>query len=265
MRVAEAMHMSSLRRRLVVVVVSGLVALAVALGWRSRDGAARYKRAQDRVSVACRAYRSAPEHVNANVCRGFDDYGPRATEIYGRVKPALARAEAGFATGDRHAAEAAVAEARSSIDELARIGTPIADIIAASIVERLLDLLEGHPEVDRALFLRDAELAVRHPLESARLQHLWELAHWNASLSEIPMPSEATLADEMEADEAAFDRMEQAVLANDVEGCQRAARSGGPRMRASTIFTLYCEKLVRVVHAGKRLERARAEGPRARR
>ena len=131
MRVAEAIRMSSLRRRLVVVVTFGLVALGIALGWRSRDGAARYRKAQDRVSVACRAYRSAPEHVNADVCRGFDAYGPRATEIYLRVKPALARAESGFAFGDRRAAEAAIAEGRSSLDELARIGTPIAEIIAA--------------------------------------------------------------------------------------------------------------------------------------
>ena len=264
MRVAEATRMSSLRRRLVVVVIFGLVALGVALGWRSRDGAARYRKAQDRVSVACRAYRSLPAHVNANVCQGFDEYGPRATEIYRRVEPALARAEARVAAADRRAAETAIAEAVSSLDELARIGTPIADIIAASIVDRVLNLLETHPEVDRAAVL-GAQLVVRRPLESARLQHLWELAHWNASLSEIPLPSEATLADEMEADEAAFDRMEHAVLASDVQGCQRAALTGGPRMRASAIFPLYCEKLVRVVHAGKRLEEARAEARGARR
>ena len=260
MRVAEAIRMSTLRPRLTVVIISGLVALGVALVWRSRDGARRYRSAQDRASVACRAYRSAPKHADANVCRGFDEFGPRAADVYRRVQATLARAEASFAAGDRRAAETAIEEALSSLDELARIGTPIASIFGATIVERLLDLLRAHPEVDRAALLRNAQLdGAERPLESARLQHLWDLAHWNASLSEIPMPTEATLADEMEADEAAFERMEDAVLASDVQGCQRAARTGGARMRANSVLPLYCEKLVRVVQAGKRLDEARAE------
>jgi hypothetical protein len=253
--------MRSLIRRVVVVGVVGLIFVAALTAFRRRaaNGAARYAAAKARATEACRAYRAAPGHASASVCRMHDEFGPSAFDVYRRADGELGDAKAALARGDAKAADDALTSAMAATDDLGRFGTATSAILAARLVDRGLALTDAHPELDRRRIVVAMRLDVaRHPLEAERLHHQWHLAR-GVEQPEAAAIGEATLADAMETDDAAYREMERALLLGDDGQCRRSAEEVGRGIGGGGLATLLCDRLAAVVRTGQRLDAARAQ------
>jgi len=206
--------MSSLAKRVVIVIVAGLGTVGVATFFGRKDDTARFQAARTRIDAECRAYRAVPRNRHAAVCRGPDTYEPKAIPRYTEVSGLLDEARAKIARGDRLRAETALRSALAIVEDVQRMGTLVADLVANSIVKQSLEILAAHPELDRRSVLSDVRLDVTRPFEGLRLQHDWMLVQASRS------------ADEIERSDTAFREMERTV-ARDVGACREASRAGG--------------------------------------
>jgi hypothetical protein len=258
---AAGRSMTSLFRRIAVAVVAGLLVLGAVIGWRSR-AAARYAAAKERVTDACRTYRSMPQHVRSSVCRGHDEFGPRATDIHRRGEASLAEAQASFAIGAQAAGERALTRTLAAVDDLAGVDNLLSAILAAKLVDQVLDLLASHPELDAHVLLERAALeSARRPFDGQRLSHLWFLAHAE-EYSETFTLGRGALADAIEEDDVVYREMDAALLAGDVPGCEQAGQRLGRAIGGASGLTAFsCAKLVDVVRTGRRLDHARRAAP----
>ena len=252
--------MGLLVRRLVVIGIVGIIAFIAAVTYRERRDP-RFAAARERATRACRAFRSMPEHARSHTCRPYDEFGPRAFEIFRRAEKDLERARADAARGDTRAADADLARALTAAHELDRLGLAVGTLMSAKTVDRVLDLADEHPELYQSALTRGEPFEWEsRPLEGERLHHGWTLAHWRED-PRAPVRSEASLASSMELDEADYRAMERAVLAGDKAACARSAREISNRGSRSNLPLVLCEKLADVGPVNRRLERARRRAP----
>ncbi|MBX3231527.1 MAG: hypothetical protein KIT84_24135 [Labilithrix sp.] len=246
--------MSSLAKRVVVVVAVGIGVVGAAKIFGRNDDAARFAAEKNRVDAECRAYRSDPRHRHAAVCRGSDAYEPKAIPLRKSAVAALDGARVLLARADTRGAEAAVRRALDVLGELDQLGTFIAQIVANSVVRDTLDLLAAHPALDARALLRDVRLDVHKPFEAERLQREWTLVHWNDMPGEQGRRSDGDLADEIAANEAQFDAMHEAVVRRrDVAACEAAAQKD----LTVAVPSVLCVKVHEVVRTAARLDAAR--------
>lgn len=217
----------------------------------------RYAAASARASAGCRAYRRAPRHVDADVCRE-DNYRRPTIGMFKEATAALARARAASARGDRAYEIGELTWALDLADEADRRATVIDEIVAARIVADALDLINKDrlpPHVRLQLFAHVQLSSARAPLESMRVHRDWLLVR------EPPMRGVLGrfLAAEAVADnDVTLSEMERALVAGDLARCEAASQAQS-RVLPSGVDALMCPKLARVVETGARLDSAVAD------
>lgn len=243
----------AMKRALAVLLLGiGIVGVSMLAGRRGADE--RYEKAKKAVDADCRAFRSRPERRNADICR-IDPYAPKSIPLYTQAAALVDQAKSALAHGELHAAESDLSRAIAFTDDFDRMGTTIAKIVSVSIVKRVLDLAETHPEIDAARLLRDVHFETKHPFAEDTLNHRWYLAHWN----ELPAGYEThprsirDLADAMENDPAIYAEMERALVErHDVKECEALGREHDLE------GYIFCDKIDIILETAARLDALQA-------
>jgi hypothetical protein len=190
------------------------------------DGSDRLAAARARVKAACGAYRAAPGHAGAVVCRREDEFGPQILDEFGAAKEEIADAAAMLAAHDAAGATRALRRAVAASRVMHAGGTLMGDAVALRTLQRTFDVLDAHADQLDAATARDilaaAELdPAAYSLDGERLQAMWALAHQD-ELAGSSMSAAAT-ADAIDAASTAYPAMALAAQANDQAACIRAA------------------------------------------
>lgn len=236
----------------------GLVLVLSLSGWRSQTKS-KYAAARARATADCRAYRAQPGHQNVDVCR-YDEFGPRTPVTVHLADAKLAEARVALSRADARTAVDALHVALSDAQHADRFGTPWGTVLAAGIIDSVLDVLDAHrAEIgpgDRRAILADAHLeSAAAPFERQRVMELWVLAHFEQlKFPEVPS-NDADLLAEMEIDGPAFREMDRTLLLGDVAACQLAAGRLGEHAHP-TFQVRVCALLSEEVRVEKRVRSA---------
>lgn len=183
--------------------------------------------------------------------------------MYQRAREAL-EARTGV-PGDSEAKR--IARAIERAGQIERMGTPVASLAAAKLLDEACDRLDRRPqlladdEVDLALSTATFDSAL-HPFATERAAVLATLSRipGSGSVPDAPLAQAATGLVMQEVDET-LATMERTALAGNVGSCVRAARASSPLVRPFVAGPAACTNADRVVRAGRRLAslRVRAE------
>lgn len=259
--------MSSLLRRVGVVIGGGLVLLLGSTLWREHGGQAKLDAARGRARAACAAYAAEPGLPQTDLCLPFGEEGTgyRAMSVLHASEARVAEAKEALARADLERAETHLA---SVMDDV-KVGNGrhfFAELTTAAMVRSVLDVLDGPGRALDARARRRILANVRlhgavHPFEALRMAIVWEGLHPERPLfdGEFPRPSrsKAELVSETEQVAATFDAMATAVLADEVTRCERTARAvEGSSLWDVDIEASHCAMYARVVATGRRLAAA---------
>lgn len=220
---------------------------------------ARYDSVHERLRADCARWKSA------GGARYICDPDEAPPSLFPRLKAAkanVASARASLAVGAMPAAQRDLTRALDTVSELDRLGSPIAAMMAGTLLHEVLDVLESMvPPTPSGRSLVAALVegrrlrAVAHPLEGHRLFASTALA----STARYPFVR-GLAVDMMTEEDAVTAAMERAIASGDVQGCIRAGQ-GRSRLVSRHIEPMIettCSKLVLLDRAAKRLDRIRA-------
>jgi hypothetical protein len=198
-------------KRALAVLFIGLAIVGVSTVAGRHSAEERMTAARKAVDVDCRAYRSQPAHRNAEICRAFDPYGPKALTQYTEAQALVDHARGALARGDTRGAESDLARAVAISDDIEHIGTSFAQIVRAGLLKHILDVVADHRELDGTRLLRDVHLSARDVFAAEALQWRWYYTHWNEFPDARPR-STSDLANALDEVHAAYKEMERANL-----------------------------------------------------
>jgi hypothetical protein len=239
-----------LRFGVALLVLFGLGAQALS-GYADR----RFAAVEERVHAQCRAFRKTPGQETATICAD-DPFAPSGVADWkaaeGHVKDVRALLARGESAGAQAHAEAAL-QVAAHLDARRRL---VGALLAAKIVNEVLDAAEAHPVElgPRALASQVRVWAAEHPLEAVRLDRLYEASR-QPERSRLPAPVvKLFIAEWIDREDVKLTEMQRALLADDLPRCERAAQS--------PLDALLCTKMLDVVRTGRRTAALRARGPR---
>lgn len=242
-----------LRPWILGLVVTVFATVGIRYAWRESD--ARLDAARARAQNQCRAYRNA--NPDANVCRD-DAYAKPVIPGFKVAKKHLDGARSKIAAGDRDGAAVDIRAAFDFATDADHRGTFIGELVAATIVNEGLDVLEKHekefPPGTRAEIAIHARLeSPRRPFETWRLNHLWFLSDRDSYASYGPIGAALT-ADAMLQDDAIFAEMDRAIVAKDLARCESAARGRRGLYSRGLQLAPMCKKAADIVRADARMQ-----------
>ena len=204
--------------------------------------------------IGCKAFRSMPRHVDADVCHPYDRYRSSSFREFKKAASALEAAKRAFALGDSALAHIELQRAVDVADNIDRRSMTIDALLASRIVAGALDIIETQrlSPKDRLALLARVQLSTGEaPLEGERVHDQWTLTHDESSSGPF---ARVAIANQAREDDVGFAEMQRALLGGDVGRCELALTSRDrPRFGAGI-----CKRMAEVIATQKRLERATA-------
>ncbi|MBS2016138.1 MAG: hypothetical protein JST00_24870 [Deltaproteobacteria bacterium] len=152
-----------------------------------------------------------------------------------------------------------IARAIERAGQIERVGTPVASLAAAKLIEEAGDRLDRRPhlladdEVNLALASTTFDSAL-HPFAAERAAAIAKLARLPGAgpVPDVPL-TQAAAGVVMQGVDETLGAMERASLAGNVGSCARAIQASSPFVRPLVAGPAACTNADRVVRAGRRL------------